>query len=239
MTRLERRERERAERRQAIVTGARELAEADGWEAVTTRRLSDRIEYSQPVLYSHFENRDAIIEAVALEGFSELWVVMHHGKSKARTPVRTARRLPRPSASTNPSVLGKGEVREQVQNAPIAVGLEPQARFLPETAVIDWNLPDPLGQITGLADHVTEEATNFVFRQAGEPLGRTRVGKIDGLPARVDEFVRSNVHQPQDPEFEVQIRLKVCQLDVALVVDDCHRYCPSFSPRQARVAFVL
>ena len=86
MTRLERRERERAERRQAIGNAARELAEAEGWEAVTTRRLSDRIEYSQPVLYSHFENRDAIIEAVALEGFSELAVAMRHGKSKARSP---------------------------------------------------------------------------------------------------------------------------------------------------------
>jgi AcrR family transcriptional regulator len=86
MTRVERRERERAERRQAIISAARELAEADGWEAVTTRRLSDRIEYSQPVLYSHFENRDAIIEAVAVEGFRELAAAMHHGKSKARSP---------------------------------------------------------------------------------------------------------------------------------------------------------
>jgi AcrR family transcriptional regulator len=86
VTRLERRERERAERRQAIVNAARELAEARGWEAVTTRQLSDRIEYSQPVLYSHFENRDAIIEAVAVEGFSELAVAMRHGKSKARSP---------------------------------------------------------------------------------------------------------------------------------------------------------
>jgi AcrR family transcriptional regulator len=85
MTRLERRERERAERRQAIVNAARELAEAEGWEAVTTRRLSDRIEYSQPVLYSHFENRDAIIEAVALEGFTELAVAMCHGKTRARS----------------------------------------------------------------------------------------------------------------------------------------------------------
>lgn len=85
MTRPERRERERAERRQAIITATRELAEAEGWEAVTTRRLSDRIEYSQPVLYSHFENRNAIIEAVALEGFSELSVAMHHGRSKARS----------------------------------------------------------------------------------------------------------------------------------------------------------
>jgi AcrR family transcriptional regulator len=80
MTRVERRERERAERRQAIVSAARELAEAEGWEAVTTRRLSDRIEYSQPVLYSHFENRGAIVEAVALEGFGELGVAMRHGR---------------------------------------------------------------------------------------------------------------------------------------------------------------
>jgi AcrR family transcriptional regulator len=86
VTRLERKERERAERRQAILAAARELAEAEGWEAVTTRRLSDRIEYSQPVLYSHFENRDAIIEAVAVEGFSELAAAMHHGKTKARSP---------------------------------------------------------------------------------------------------------------------------------------------------------
>jgi AcrR family transcriptional regulator len=86
VTRLERRERERAERRQAIIAAARQLAESEGWEAVTTRRLSDRIEYSQPVLYSHFENRDAIIEAVAVEGFRELAVAMHQGKSRARSP---------------------------------------------------------------------------------------------------------------------------------------------------------
>ncbi|HTR70778.1 MAG TPA: helix-turn-helix domain-containing protein, partial [Mycobacteriales bacterium] len=65
MTRQERKERERAQRRQVIVDAARELAEAEGWESVTTRRLADRIEYSQPVLYSHFEGKDAIVSAVA------------------------------------------------------------------------------------------------------------------------------------------------------------------------------
>jgi AcrR family transcriptional regulator len=68
----QRRERERAERQELIVRTARELAEAEGWEAVTTRRLSERIEYSQPVLYSHFANKDAIVAAVAEEGFAEL-----------------------------------------------------------------------------------------------------------------------------------------------------------------------
>jgi len=67
-----RRERERAQREKLIITAARELAEAEGWQAVTTRRLSERIEYSQPVLYSHFKGMDAIMAAVALEGFAEL-----------------------------------------------------------------------------------------------------------------------------------------------------------------------
>ena len=68
----ERRERERAARRAAIVATARELAEQEGWDAVTTRRLAERIEYSQPVLYSHFAGRDAIVAAVARQGFAEL-----------------------------------------------------------------------------------------------------------------------------------------------------------------------
>ncbi|MFC5954894.1 TetR/AcrR family transcriptional regulator [Streptomyces pratens] len=68
----ERRERERAQRHQLIITAARELAEAEGWEAVTTRRLAERVEYSQPVLYSHFSGKDAIVRAVAIDGFGEL-----------------------------------------------------------------------------------------------------------------------------------------------------------------------
>ncbi|TDC23588.1 TetR/AcrR family transcriptional regulator [Streptomyces sp. 8K308] len=68
----ERRERDRAHRHQLIVATARELAEASGWDAVTTRRLAERIEYSQPVLYSHFGGKREIVGAVALEGFAEL-----------------------------------------------------------------------------------------------------------------------------------------------------------------------
>jgi len=67
-----RRERERAERERMIIAAARELAEAEGWDAVTTRRLAELIEYSQPVLYSHFKGKDAIMAAVAVEGFDEL-----------------------------------------------------------------------------------------------------------------------------------------------------------------------
>ncbi|HEX6346582.1 TetR/AcrR family transcriptional regulator [Umezawaea sp.] len=78
-----RRERERAHRHQLIVTAARELAESEGWEAVTTRRLAERVEYSQPVLYSHFDGKEAIVSAVALDGFGELGAHLRRARQTA------------------------------------------------------------------------------------------------------------------------------------------------------------
>jgi len=82
----ERRERERAHRHQLIITAARELAETEGWEAVTTRRLAERVEYSQPVLYSHFNGKDAIVSAVALDGFSQMAVQLRDARRAAPQP---------------------------------------------------------------------------------------------------------------------------------------------------------
>lgn len=68
----DRRARERATRRELITTTARKIAEAEGWDAVTTRRLSAEIEYSQPVLYKHFDGMEGIVASVAVQGFAEL-----------------------------------------------------------------------------------------------------------------------------------------------------------------------
>src|SRR5687768_11873521 len=72
MATAHRRPRPRASRRRRIVTTGRRLAEAEGWDAVTTRRLSTEIEYSQPVLYKHFSGMEQIADAVAIDGFDEL-----------------------------------------------------------------------------------------------------------------------------------------------------------------------
>ncbi|NUV69885.1 MULTISPECIES: TetR/AcrR family transcriptional regulator [unclassified Streptomyces] len=79
----ERKERERANRERLIVATARELAEQQGWDAVTTRRLAERIEYSQPVLYSHFRGKREIIGAVALEGATEMAAALRAATSAA------------------------------------------------------------------------------------------------------------------------------------------------------------
>ena len=82
----ERKERERVDRERLIVATARELAEQQGWDAVTTRRLAERIEYSQPVLYSHFRGKREIIGAVALDGAGELAGVLRAATSAADGP---------------------------------------------------------------------------------------------------------------------------------------------------------
>lgn len=84
MTIQTRRERERAERERLIVSAARELAETEGWDAVTTRRLAAEIEYSQPVLYSHFKDKGAIMAAVAVQGCEEIAAEMRTARTAAK-----------------------------------------------------------------------------------------------------------------------------------------------------------
>lgn len=81
-----RKERHRAERESRIVAAARAIAEREGWEAVTVRRLAVEIEYSQPVLYSHFENRDAMVAAVAIQGFEELALALQQAARGSSEP---------------------------------------------------------------------------------------------------------------------------------------------------------
>jgi len=82
----ERKAREREERERRIVVAARTIAEREGWASVTIRRLADEIEFSQPVLYSHFQNRDEIVGAVALEGFGELAAILRAAIRPSSTP---------------------------------------------------------------------------------------------------------------------------------------------------------
>jgi AcrR family transcriptional regulator len=59
-------------RRDQVVRAARDLAEAGGWGAVTMRRLAGELGVTQPVLYTAFAGRQALIDAVALTGFSDV-----------------------------------------------------------------------------------------------------------------------------------------------------------------------
>jgi AcrR family transcriptional regulator len=89
----DRRLRDRAARRRLITATARAVAEREGWDAVTTRRLSTEIEYSQPVLYKHFASMEDIVDAVALEGFGELAEAMSTARRDAARPEEALSRV--------------------------------------------------------------------------------------------------------------------------------------------------
>ena len=80
----ERKLRDKQARRAQIMSAARRIAELEGWSNVTVRRLADEISYSQPVLYAHFENREGILGAVAIEGFQELGLALEKARKRVK-----------------------------------------------------------------------------------------------------------------------------------------------------------
>src|SRR2546421_2393952 len=65
----QRREREKQEVRQGILTAAREIALHEGWQAVTIRKVAERIEYSPSMIYEYFASKEAILLELHSEGF--------------------------------------------------------------------------------------------------------------------------------------------------------------------------
>ncbi|HMA37182.1 MAG TPA: TetR/AcrR family transcriptional regulator [Chloroflexia bacterium] len=68
----ERRERQKQELREGILAAALRIASAEGWQAVTMRKVAELIEYSPPTIYEYFESKDAILGTLAQEGFRKL-----------------------------------------------------------------------------------------------------------------------------------------------------------------------
>lgn len=66
---LERRLRQKVEVKTSILQAAWQLVLEEGWQALSIRKIADAIEYSVPVIYSHFENKDAILMEFTKEGF--------------------------------------------------------------------------------------------------------------------------------------------------------------------------
>jgi AcrR family transcriptional regulator len=75
----ERRERERQELRTKILDAARELFATEGYDAVTMRKIADKIEYSATAIYQHFEDKDALIAELCRHDFRNF--AAHFGRA--------------------------------------------------------------------------------------------------------------------------------------------------------------
>jgi AcrR family transcriptional regulator len=66
---LERKLRQKEEVRDRILTASWQMVKEEGWQSLSIRKIADAIEYSVPVIYDHFENKEAILFEISLDGF--------------------------------------------------------------------------------------------------------------------------------------------------------------------------
>jgi len=77
----ERREREREELRTKILDVARELFGIEGYDAVTMRKIAEKIEYSPTAIYQHFRDKDALLAELCKHDFRNF--AAHFAKAAA------------------------------------------------------------------------------------------------------------------------------------------------------------
>lgn len=82
----ERKQRHKEEVRESIIRAAWQIVQEEGWQALSIRKIADAIEYSIPVIYSHFENKDAILLEFTKQGFRKLNVELTQARDGEKSP---------------------------------------------------------------------------------------------------------------------------------------------------------
>ena len=72
MTTMTRREKQRIANREGILQATLEIAEREGWSAVTIRKIANEIDYTSPIIYQHFDNKEAALHALLERGYDSL-----------------------------------------------------------------------------------------------------------------------------------------------------------------------
>ncbi len=85
---IERKQRHKEEVRESILRAAWTLVLAEGWQALSIRKIAEAIEYSVPVIYNHFENKEAILLEFTKEGFRLLNTQLIEAKQQQATPAK-------------------------------------------------------------------------------------------------------------------------------------------------------
>ncbi|GAT62015.1 TetR/AcrR family transcriptional regulator [Paludibacter jiangxiensis] len=72
MGHVERKKRDQENIRASILNAAINLAKSEGWSAVTIRKIAEAIEYTPPIVYEYFKNKDDLIHEIIIYGFQKL-----------------------------------------------------------------------------------------------------------------------------------------------------------------------
>jgi AcrR family transcriptional regulator len=69
-----------------ILDAAFHIVKKEGWQALSMRKIAEEIEYTAPIIYEYFANKEAILEALSKKGFLLLTKQMQEASGKVETP---------------------------------------------------------------------------------------------------------------------------------------------------------
>lgn len=72
MSHIDRKQRDKERIKASILQAARDIAQKEGWSSVTIRKIAEKIEYTPPIVYEHFENKEDLIQELVYTGFDYL-----------------------------------------------------------------------------------------------------------------------------------------------------------------------
>ncbi|MFC3199830.1 TetR/AcrR family transcriptional regulator [Parapedobacter deserti] len=82
----ERRIREKEAMRANILTTAWQIVKDEGWQSLSIRKIADAIQYSVPVIYDYFENKEAILLEFGKQGFELVIKKLTAAKASTNDP---------------------------------------------------------------------------------------------------------------------------------------------------------
>ncbi|MEI9810707.1 MAG: TetR/AcrR family transcriptional regulator [Bacteroidota bacterium] len=74
------------ETRGNILGASLEIVKEEGWPALSMRKIADKIEYTAPIIYEYFNNKDAILQELTRMGYVKLAKQMEEANSKFTDP---------------------------------------------------------------------------------------------------------------------------------------------------------
>src|ERR1700712_1683861 len=69
-----------------ILDASLQIVKQEGWPALSMRKIADAIEYTAPIIYEYFSNKDAILLELTRHGFLHLTKVLTAAKEEHRLP---------------------------------------------------------------------------------------------------------------------------------------------------------
>lgn len=85
--------REKGDIRARILATAWQMVKDEGWPSLSIRKIAEAVEYSVPVIYDHFENKDAIVLEFARQGFQLLSKNIEKAIEKSDDPAEQIREI--------------------------------------------------------------------------------------------------------------------------------------------------